>query len=362
MILIGWSWDICAKDINNIRINIVFQTITYLLGNEFIKEWLNNKSNLADYLMLAYDKLIENYGEKRAEKIMKIFCKISIEETSKKDKLELEKWKEIIKETKVELDKLENKAKYLEELTKKKKDITKKIEEIDKIINNQELLKKEYDDRNSKLPNKEKIFSVRQLLNKLEVERQNHVDEIRKYNDLIEPKGYVERKEKIKRKHDFLQTLELERKEEQTESIVELCRVFLECFKIIIMKTAIKQDIIKCIYELRYYRFIPFDKETSIKQIETLKKEFDESMVTLYEKARAMHVIEDVTKDEKANYEIVSKIFDSKMIDLNNMVIEAKVENGRLFIQYYDTNILENVIEYQSDKTIKLNKKTKLFV
>ena len=79
-------------------------------------------------------------------------------------------------------------------------------------------------------------------------------------------------------------------------------------------------------------------------------------------KARAMHVIEDVTKDEKANYEIVSKIFDSKMIDLNNMVIETKVENGRLFIQYYDTNILENVIEYQSDKTIKLNKKTKLFV
>ena len=69
-----------------------------------------------------------------------------------------------------------------------------------------------------------------------------------------------------------------------------------------------------------------------------------------------------VTKDEKANYEIVSKIFDSKMIDLNNMVIETKVENGRLFIQYYDTNILENVIEYQSDKTIKLNKKTKLFV
>ena len=36
--------------------------------------------------------------EKRAEKIMKIFCKISIEETSKKDKLELEKWKKIIKD------------------------------------------------------------------------------------------------------------------------------------------------------------------------------------------------------------------------------------------------------------------------
>ena len=50
------------------------------------------------------------------------------------------------------------------------------------------------------------------------------------------------------------------------------------------------------------------------------------------------------------------------MIDLNNMVIETKVEDGKLFIEYYDTNILENQIELYSDKTIKLNKKTKLFI
>lgn len=82
----------------------------------------------------------------------------------------------------------------------------------------------------------------------------------------------------------------------------------------------------------------------------------------LYEKARALNAIEDVTKDEIVNYEIIRKIFDSKMIDLNNMIIETKVEEGKLFIEYYDTSILENRIELYSDKTIKLNKKTKLFV
>ena len=50
------------------------------------------------------------------------------------------------------------------------------------------------------------------------------------------------------------------------------------------------------------------------------------------------------------------------MIDLNNMIIETKVEEGKLLIEYYDPSILENRIELYSDKTIKLNKKTKLFV
>ena len=50
------------------------------------------------------------------------------------------------------------------------------------------------------------------------------------------------------------------------------------------------------------------------------------------------------------------------MIDLNNMVIKTKVKDEKLFIEYYDVNILETTIELQPEKTIKLNKKTKLFV
>ena len=104
------------------------------------------------------------------------------------------------------------------------------------------------------------------------------------------------------------------------------------------------------------------DNINSLKDLEELKQKFEELIGVIYERARALNVIEDVTKDENANYEIISKIFDSKMIDLNNMVIETKVEDGKLFIEYYDTNILETTIELHSDKTIKLNKKTKLFV
>lgn len=356
----GWSWDISAKDIENNKINIMFQILVYLLDYEFINAWVNNTSQLADYLMLTHENLKENFGEQRAKAIVRILCKIAIEEKSKQSEEELEKWKKVKEETKLEFEKLENKTKYLEDITEEKKKITKEIEKIDKLLNNKDLLKKEYDERNSKLQNKDKIFSVRQLANKLEVERQDHVKQIKKCNDLLEPKGFVKRKDEVTKKLDFLNSLEFE--EEQSKTICELCTLFLESFRIKIMKSAIRQDAIKYIYELRYFRFLKYDENTSLKDIAELNEVFEETIGVLYEKARALNAIEDVTKDEIVNYEIIRKIFDSKMIDLNNMIIETKVEEGKLFIEYYDTSILENRIELYSDKTIKLNKKTKLFV
>lgn len=358
----GWSWDISAKDIENNVINIMFQVLVYLLEYDFINSWANNTSQLADYLMLTHENLKENFGEQRAKEIVKILCKIAIEEKSKQSEEELEKWKKVKEETKLEFERLENKAKYLEDITEEKKKITRKIEKIDKLLNNQELLREEYDERNSKLQNKDKIFSVRQLANRLEIERQDHVNEIKKYNDLLDPKGYVKRKDEITRKFEFLNSLELESNSKQLKTVCELCTLFLECFKIKIMKSAIRQDVIKYIYELRYFRFLKYDENTSLKDIAELNEVFEEMIGVLYEKARALNAIEDVTKDEIVNYEIIRKIFDSKMIDLNNMIIETKVEEGKLFIEYYDTSILENRIELYSDKTIKLNKKTKLFV
>ena len=358
----GWSWDISAKDIENNVINIMFQVLVYLLEYDFINSWANNTSQLADYLMLTHENLKENFGEQRAKEIVKILCKIAIEEKSKQSEEELEKWKRVKEETKLESERLENKVKYLEDITEEKKKITKEIERIDKLLNNQELLREEYDERNSKLQNKDKIFSVRQLANRLEVERQEHVNEIKKYNDLLDPKGYVKRKDEITRKFEFLNSLELESNSKQLKTVCELCTLFLECFKIKIMKSAIRQDAIKYIYELRYFRFLKYDENTSLKDIAELNEVFEETIGVLYEKARTLNAIEDVTKDEIVNYEIIRKIFDSKMIDLNNMIIETKVEEGKLFIEYYDTSILENRIELYSDKTIKLNKKTKLFV
>lgn len=359
----GWSWDISIRDIENIKLNIVFQTFLYLLGHEFTMQWIDNKSQLADYMMLTNERLKQNYGEERASKIAKLLYKLIIEILINQSKQQKEIWKKVKENSKYEFEKINNKQQYLDEITKEKKKITKEIEKIDKTINNKELLQKEYEKRNDKLSNKDKIFSTKQLINILEIERQEYIDKMKKCNILIEPNGYVARKEKINKEYEFFKNIQIDKKDIDEKEIIELCHLFLECFRINIEKAMTKQELVHYIYKLRYYGFLTFDENgTFLKDLEELKYTIEQTKQLLLKKAQKLNVIDDVTNDEKINYNIVSKIFDSKMIDLNNMVIQTKIEDGKLFVEYYDTNILETTLEVHSDRTVKLKKKTKLFI
>ena len=142
-----------------------------------------------------------------------------------------------------------------------------------------------------------------------------------------------------------------------------MCSIFLECFQIKIAKAQTKQEIIDYIYELRYYGFLILDKEeTKLKEVMQLKTLFEEARKSLLEKAKKLNVLEEVTEDEEINEQILNNIFDSKMIDLDHMVIETKIKEGKLYIEYYDEKVLETTVELQCDRTVRLKKKVKLFV
>lgn len=358
----GWSWDIVTKDITNIPVNLIFQSLLYLLGQDFMFQWMNNKSKLADYFMLATENMKQNFGEERSKKIVSLFCKLVIEIVAEQDEIQATLWKKIKKENKIELEKLSNKQKLLEEITKEKKAITKKIDKIDKIMNNKILLQQEYEERNEKLPNKEKIFSIRHLTNRLVEERQELVEQLKQSNNLIDPKEYVARKEKVEKKVEFLDNLDLENKADRRETLLQLCILFLECFEIKTIKAQKKEEVIHYFYELRYYRFLPFEEGIRLKEIDRLNNIFEKEISLLIEKAQKMNIIDEVTTDKEMNQKIVENLFNSKLIDLNHLIIETKVEDGKLYVEYYDTNILENIVEIKSDRTVKLKKKTKLFL
>lgn len=359
----GWSWDIALKEIQDLESNIIFQTLLYLVGNEFMQKWLQNDSNLADYIDLLKAYIKENFGEKRAEEFVSLFCKLAIDMVASKNEEQYKFWKEKTKELESELKSLENKEKFLEQKTKEKKKYTKQIEEIDKMLNNKELLRKEYEKRNSKLPNKEKIFSISHLVDRLNNEREELLEQMKECNSLIEPKGYVTRKQEIEEKVKFLTSLDLEQKVDRRLKIAEFCSIFLECFQIKTAKAQTKQEIIDYIYELRYYGFLVLDEEeTKLKEVMQLKSLFEECRKSLLEKARRLDVLEEVTEDKEINEQILNAIFDSKMIDLDHMVIETSVKEGKLYIEYYDEKVLENTIQLQCDRTVRLKKKTKLFI
>ena len=71
-----------------------------------------------------------------------------------------------------------------------------------------------------------------------------------------------------------------------------------------------------------------------------------------------------LVKDGKYIYQVIKFVrgkahYSSREYFFGPLLLKNK---DKLFIEYYDTSILENRIELYSDKTIKLNKKTKLFV
>lgn len=359
----GWSWDIVLKEVTNIEINLIFQTLLYLVGYEFLQNWINNNTNLADYLALLYAHMKENFGEKRAEQFTVLIYKLAIDIVISENKEQYQFWKEERDSLQTELEKLQDKTKYLEAKTKEKKEYSKQIEKIDRILNNKELLQKEYETRNSKLANKEKIFSISHLAKRLEQEREDLLEQMKQCNRLIEPKGYVTRKREVERKVQFLNRLDIEQEEDKRKNLIELCSIYLECFQIKVAKAQTKQKMIEYIYELRYYGFLPLDVEgMKLKELPKLKHLFEQSKKELLEKARKLNVIEQITEDIIVNEKILGNIFDSKMIDLDHMVIETKVVEGKLYVEYYDEKVLENTVEVQSDKTVRLKKKTKLFV
>ena len=227
----GWSWDITKSQMESKNINVVYQNLLILLGNQFLQKWItdgkekeeeeielpNNEilrskynnsfgmtkeevqeDNNIDYLKKMQEILAKKYGKEKAETFFYQFIKTTIALGCNRNK----KQKEIIlneqNQLKQDLEEMQDNKKYLENLSKKKKEITVEIRKIDTLLNDEKLLREEYEKRNSKLPNKEKIFSVSHLKIMLEKERKNKLEEIKKCNKQMEPQQFIETKSKRK--------------------------------------------------------------------------------------------------------------------------------------------------------------------
>ena len=186
--------------------------------------------------------------------------------------------------------------------------------------------------------------------------------QIREYNKIIDPIEFVNMKHQLQENVNFLNKLDLEDKEDIKNNIIELCILFLDDINKRIKKVETKKEIVDLIYIIRYYRFIPFNEELKIKDIEKLNKIIIKIEKELIKKAIEHKVIYAIAELKDVNDEIIMKIFDSKIIDLDNIVIETEVKEGRIIVRYYDTTILETSIEILNDRKFKIKKKEKLMI
>lgn len=396
----GWSWDITTSQMESKNINIVYQNLLMLLSNSFIQSLItdgnindeedediqlpNNeilrskynenfgitkedlKEEKIDYIEKLNHILIEKYGKEKAEIFIEQFIKIIIAIGSNKNN----KQKEIVlkkqKEIQEKLDKMQDNKKYLEEISKIKKEITLKIKKIDTLLNHEKLLKEEYDNVNKTLPNKEKIFSTSHFKIMLEKDRRNYLEKIKEYNNQISPKEFVRIKSELEKQNEFFEDLDIKENKniEEEKQIEKLQIYFLDCFIEKIKKAESKKEITDLIYEIRYYKQLPY-KEENVAKIDNCLEKIEQIENMLIKKGCELKLLTKFSKDDNLNKKILENLFNSKIINLDNTIYVLKYNKGILNIQILDGNIEEDIKEIKITEKVelqvKLNKKIKVW-
>ncbi len=392
----GWSWDITTSQMESKNINIVYQNLLILLGNHFLQTWIiNNEEDEEevempnneilrskynenfgmtteemqeekDYVNKMQEILIEKYGKENAQNFWNQLIKTILAIGSNINKQQKRILLEEKKKVEEHLEKMQDNKKYVEELSKTKKDLTKKIKEIDTILSDEKLLKEEYEKRNSKLANKDKIFSVSHLNIMLEKEREKYLNQIKECNLQMQPKEFVVTKQRLESQKEFYEEIDIKESEKANEEkqIEELQRYFLKCLEEKIDKAEGKKEITDLIYEIRYYVQLPY-KQYNISKESKIEEYVTKVEKQIIKKACVEKVLIRFTQEEELNYKILKNQFQSKIIKLENTIYVLKYKKGILKIEIYDTNIEEETKEIEiSEKVelnVKLNKKIKIW-
>ena len=344
----GWSWDIVTKDIVDLEYNLMYQIMVLLDGRKHIKN-------------------------KKYEDVYQLLEKMAIEKyiKDKVDEKYINDFEEIRKNKSERLKLFDDKKNFLDQITIEKRQCTKEIERIDKILNNKDLLKEEYYNRNKKLPNKEKIFSVSYLVGILEKERMQLLDKINECNKIILPKEFVEEKNRLEKETNFLNSIAFDLPK---EDIIDLCNKFLIHLQENIEKMhnenkesatkqneEEKQNLTKWIYKLRSFCYIPLADNFYVKDLEKLKDNLEKIFRLIIKKAQEIKLWDTFTEDNNITYDVLKEIFITKIIKLENINIQCRYEENVLYVEYYDDTVIDSSIQIHIDN-VRIKKKFKLFI
>ena len=164
-----------------------------------------------------------------------------------------------------------------------------------------------------------------------------------------------------------LENIELGKDKEKrikTEEI-KLENVMMKCLELQVENAKEKEELLKEIYMIRYYFFLNLSKDNIILKESKLQKSVKTLKKTILKKAIDDKLIIKIVKDDEINFDILSYIFENRIINLENLVIELEVKD-KLIVRYYDGDILDKELTFEeidkSNLLIKKNKKTKIFL
>ena len=220
-------------------------------------------------------------------------------------------------------------------------------------------LKKEI--RNEKLSKYKKIYSLGHLSEKLKRERKKALNDLEECQNILDAKKYVSIKQEIKEKLDLLE--EINNIQNKNEYMLEIQKNFLTCFKDNIKKTESKKEIMELLYILRYYKFIPYNNEKFIKDVDELKEDISLLEKLIIEKLVLFKLLNKTIKNAELNTKIIKLILNTRIMKFEDAYVEFEKGEENILINIYDGDTFEKnfKIEKQEKNQIKYNKKIKIF-
>lgn len=358
----GYSWTTIPKEIESIYHNLVYQNIRILIGHKFLNNWVKNEEYIIDYLESFENKLEELYGQEEQKEVIEHLNKISVllaihHHAKLKNELEKER-----KEVETKLKKVKNNQEFVKQITKEKQELAKEIKQLDETLNNKEMLQQEYEKRNEFLPLQEKIFSSRILSKIMIEEREQKLKKIETLNILLNPQKFITYKKQLETKEEYLKLLDTkDLTKEIKETILEFQKIFLLCYEKKVNKIDNKQDLMKLIYEFRYYCLLPFSDTEVMYQVKPIEETIQKVQKQIIEKAQELKLMDRISK-EKEDSEILRNIFQIRVINLEDLYIKIIKETDKYYIQLFDEEIFEEKLEIgKIGASVKRNKKKKIF-
>lgn len=358
----GWSWSCNTEEIEDITYQMLYQNLRILAGNEFLENWISNEQYVIDYIELLSQNLSEKYGKKQAEDFLKLFYQVIVLLWLQRKPEKKKEWIKQEEEINEELKEMENKAKYIEDLSKQKKAKMKQLDSLEKILSDKKRMEKEFIKRNEKADEKTKIFSITHLSKIMKKEKTNCMQEIEELTETMKPQEIAKREKTLKDQRDFILQLELEKEDVLSKKIIELEKKFLTCFQNKIEKSDTKKEMMDRIYETRYYSVLPFSKKEKIGEKKELEKNFFQTIQLLYKKSRQFKMIPDLTESEEWNSRLFLPIFELRMIELDKVELEMENKKNQVVVSYYDGETIEKTFQWDGNIPIRKKKKIKLFI
>lgn len=364
----GWNWYTASSEIDNFEYNIIYQNIKILTNNEYLYYIKNEGNGNIDFDKSIKTELIKSIDEGKASEFINLFYK-SILMLNKNKQLDIERILEIKDENEKTLKELENQEKYSEDLFKEQKKYMIKIRKIDEIINNPKKLNEEFINRNEKLDEDNKIFSLSNLTEVLTDERKEYELKVKELSNKLAGIKYTEEVENANEIEKFINNLEIDTTFNTKRIIIQLQKVFLKCFMEFILRAETKKQIIELIYTFRYYCLLYYNEQYQIKDLKELKEDIERIKNILIEKSIKIKIFNELSINEKLNISIISPIFEMRNVELEDIEIKVSediVDDNIIKIEYLDNGLTEKTKDIDVEsisqvKGLKFNRKIKVF-